>query len=85
MMSITPGKVVSLLLLLHRVKCSFVVSGSKDSTIKLWSLKSLRGHDEGAGPVRLTVKYTQLAHDKVQRCTIITFDCVFIDLLTTVN
>lgn len=52
----------------YRLKGSFAVSGSQDLTIKLWSLKSLPEVAEGAEPVRLAVKYTQLAHDKVSTC-----------------
>ena len=46
-----------------RVKGSFIVSGSQDCTVKLWSLKGLQ---EGEEPSKLSVKYTQLAHDKVR-------------------
>ncbi|XP_064391571.1 transducin beta-like protein 3 isoform X2 [Halichondria panicea] len=46
---------------LSRVKGSFIVSGSQDCTVKLWSLKGLQ---EGEEPSKLSVKYTQLAHDK---------------------
>ena len=70
----------------YRHKTSFIVSGSKDCTIKLWSLKSLLKHLNDVcsivyrqhiviiilllqavqSIVRLPVKYTQVAHDKVR-------------------
>ena len=70
----------------YRHKTSFIVSGSKDCTIKLWSLKSLLKHlndvcsivyrqhiviiilllQAAQSIVRLPVKYTQVAHDKVR-------------------
>ena len=69
----------------YRHKTSFIVSGSKDCTIKLWSLKSLLKHLndvrsivyrqhiviitlllQAQSIVRLPVKYTQVAHDKVR-------------------
>lgn len=49
---------------LSRLKGSFAVSGSQDCTMKLWSLKSTDKWQEGDQPVRLPVKYTQLAHNK---------------------
>ena len=68
-----------------RHKTSFIVSGSKDCTIKLWILKSLLKHLndvcsivyrqhiviitlllQAQSIVRLPVKYTQVAHDKVR-------------------
>ena len=73
----------------YRHKTTFIVSGSKDCTIKLWSLKSLLKHlndvcsivyrqhiviivlllQAAQSIVRLPVKYTQVAHDKVQEAT----------------
>ncbi len=47
---------------LIRVKGSFIVSGGQDCTVKLWDIKRLQ---EGAELSKLSVKYTQLAHDKV--------------------
>ncbi|CAI8006082.1 Transducin beta-like protein 3 [Geodia barretti] len=47
-----------------RMSGSFVVSGSQDCTIKLWSLKPLSKWNKGEQPVKLPTKYTQLAHDK---------------------
>lgn len=46
-----------------RVKGNFVVSASQDQTMKLWNFKTLQSpnHDE---PLKLTAKYTQLAHEK---------------------
>ena len=41
-----------------------MVSGSEDSTLKLWSLKGVL-KDSREEVTRLKVKYTQLAHDKV--------------------
>ena len=46
-----------------RVKGSFVVSGSQDQTLKLWNFKNLQSSDKHE-PLKLTAKYTQLAHEK---------------------
>ena len=56
---------------MHRLKCSFVVSGSQDCTIKMWrvgrSLAEVEEMDDGKDREikKLKVKFTQLAHDKV--------------------
>ena len=42
-----------------------MVSGSQDCTMKLWSLKGVFKEAPKSEIVKLKVKYTQLAHDKV--------------------
>ena len=51
--------------MLCRVRGNFVVSGSQDSTVKMWSLKGVFKEARRREVVRLKVKYTQLAHNKV--------------------
>lgn len=48
-----------------RVRGNFVVSASQDCTMKLWSLKGVFKETQKDEIVRLKVKYTQLAHEKV--------------------
>ena len=50
-----------------RVRCNFVVSGSQDCTVKLWSLKGVfKETHQHTSMVRLKVKYTHVAHNKVR-------------------
>ena len=51
----------------YRVRTNFIVSGSEDLTLKVWSLKGVHKHSQGGDVARLKVKYTQLAHDKVNK------------------
>ena len=51
--------------LLVRLRGSFVVSASQDCTVKLWGLRGLRKSSASECPLKLAVKFTQLAHDKV--------------------
>eukprot|EP00731_Ephydatia_muelleri_P022653 Em0015g236a len=46
-----------------RVKGTFVISGSQDQTLKLWNFKNIQSSDKDE-PLKLTAKYTQLAHEK---------------------
>jgi len=49
----------------HRLSPQFVVSGSQDLTIKLWTLPSEWSAGESdQHPVSLTAKLTEKAHDK---------------------
>lgn len=44
-----------------RQSCSFVASGSQDTTIKIWNVPPVLDKDS---PIKMTVKFTLKAHDK---------------------